>query len=117
MPDFHQDKTRRIDIFARARDSVHWPVLREGVKILVLDEDSDGANRVALLRYEPGARVPEHHHPGRETIYVLEGCQEDNTGIHPAGTWISNPAGTSHSIFSPTGCLVLIHWSRPVEFL
>jgi anti-sigma factor ChrR (cupin superfamily) len=111
------DKFRRIDIPARARESDSWPLLREGVRILVLDEGLNGQDRIALLRYDPGASVPEHRHRGRETIYVLEGIQEDDTGAHPAGTWLANPAGTKHSIRSPTGCLVLIHWSQPVEFL
>ena len=108
---------RRLDLMATARDSQTWPWLREGVRILVLDESPDGKDRVALLRYEPGASVPEHMHRGRETIFVLEGTQEDHTGSHPAGTWLSNPPGTRHSIRSPEGCLVLIHWIEPVEFI
>jgi anti-sigma factor ChrR (cupin superfamily) len=111
------DKYRRVDLLAKGRESELWPALREGVRILLLEESSDGNDRTALLRYEPGATVPEHLHRGRETIYVLEGSQEDHTGVHTAGTWLSNPPGTRHSIRSPEGCLVLIHWSRPVEFL
>lgn len=111
------DRMRRIDIPARAAESDSWPLLREGVRILVLDEGADGSDRVALLRYEPGASVPQHIHRGRETIYVLDGVQEDDTGVHPAGTWLANPPGTRHSIRSPLGCLVLIQWSQPVEFL
>lgn len=111
------DNIRRFDVLARATESDAWPLLREGVRILVLDEGVDGSDRVALLRYEPGASVPRHVHRGRETIYVLEGVQEDDTGIHPTGTWLANPPGTRHSIRSPQGCLVLIQWSQPVEFL
>lgn len=111
------DGFRRLDLATAAAGSDAWPWLREGVRILVLDESQDGTDRVALLRYDPGASVPEHEHRGRETIYVLEGAQEDHTGRHPAGTWLSNPPGTRHSIRSPEGCLVLIHWNEPVEFL
>jgi len=111
------DKYRRVDLLAKSRESELWPLLREGVRILLLEESADGNDRTALLRYEPGATVPEHLHRGRETIYVLEGSQEDHTGVHIAGTWLSNPPGTRHSIRSPDGCLVLIHWSRPVEFV
>lgn len=111
------DRIRRIDLLARAAESDTWPFLREGVRILILDEGVDGSDRVALLRYAPGASVPWHIHRGLETIYVLEGVQEDDTGSHPAGTWLANPPGTRHSIRSPQGCLVLIHWSQPVEFL
>lgn len=107
----------RVDLLERARDSHLWPWLREGVRILVLAESADGTDRTALLRYEPGASVPEHLHRGRETIYVLEGAQIDHTGSHGRGTWLANPPGTRHSIRSPDGCLVLIHWTLPVEFV
>ncbi|QQS03132.1 MAG: cupin domain-containing protein [Fibrobacterota bacterium] len=108
---------RRMNLIEHAKESHTWPLLREGVRILVLDEGADGSGRIALLRYEPGASVPRHIHRGRETIYVLEGIQEDETGAHGAGTWLANPPGTHHSIRSPQGCLVLIHWSLPVEFI
>ena len=35
---------------------------------------------LAILRYEPGARVPRHRHAGLETIMVLEGTQSDENG-------------------------------------
>lgn len=111
------DDFRRIDVVAASRESDAWPLLREGVRILVLEEGDEGRDKVALLRYEPGASVPEHFHHGRENIYVIEGVQEDHTGVHHPGTWLSNPPGTRHSVRSPKGCLVLIHWTQPVEFL
>ncbi|WP_434618499.1 cupin domain-containing protein [Tabrizicola sp. M-4] len=87
---------------------------REGVEISVLRE---GAPGVALLRYAPGAGVPRHRHPGMETILVLEGVQSDERGDYPAGSLILNPEGTEHSVWSESGCTVLIQWNRPVEFV
>jgi anti-sigma factor ChrR (cupin superfamily) len=87
---------------------------REGVEIAVLRA---GAPGVALLRYAPGAGVPRHRHPALETILVLEGVQSDERGDYPAGTLILNPAGTEHSVWSATGCTVLIQWNLPVEFV
>jgi len=72
---------------------------------------------VALLRYAPGAGVPRHRHPALETILVLEGVQSDERGDYPAGTLILNPAGTEHTVWSATGCTVLIQWNLPVEFV
>ena len=87
---------------------------REGVETSVLRE---GAPGVALLRYAPGAGVPRHRHPGMETILVLEGVQSDERGDYPAGSLILNPEGTEHSVWSETGCTVLIQWNLPVEFV
>jgi len=87
---------------------------RDGVEISVL---RDGAPGVALLRYAPGAGVPRHRHPALETILVLEGVQSDERGNYPAGSLILNPEGTEHSVWSETGCTVLIQWNLPVEFV
>ncbi|MCF3642442.1 cupin domain-containing protein [Rhizobium sp. TRM95111] len=91
--------------FGPFRDGVtlHWIKPFEG--------DQPG---VALLKYEAGAVVPRHRHEGLETILVLHGTQSDETGDYGAGTYIVNAAGTEHSVWSDTGCVVLIQWDRPV---
>lgn len=92
-----------------------WKVLRPGVDIFTLSE-GPGGYQAALLRYRPGASVPEHAHIGDEHIYVLSGSQEDGNGIYGAGTYVYNPAGTRHWVVSEEGCTVLIHWLAPVRF-
>ena len=76
-----------------------------------------GEPAIALLRYEPGARVALHLHPDVETILVLEGAQSDEHGTYTAGDYVVNPPGSQHSVHSETGCVVLLHWSKPVQFL
>jgi anti-sigma factor ChrR (cupin superfamily) len=87
---------------------------REGVEICRL---VSGEPALALLRYAPGARIPAHRHLGLETIVVLDGAQSDERGRYPAGTVAVNPPGSAHSVWSEEGCVVLIQWTRPVEFL
>ena len=94
-----------------------WEPLRNGIQILRLCGDARLGPSVALLRYQPGARVPAHRHPGFEMIYVLEGTQCDEQGTYPAGTLVVNREGVAHSVWSEEGCLVLIAWEEPVEFL
>jgi anti-sigma factor ChrR (cupin superfamily) len=110
------DGFRRLVVPAEAVSWMEWPTLREGIHIRVLLEGPAPGERTALLRYEPGASVPRHLHAGTEWLLVLEGSQVDETGEHGPGTWLCNPGGTRHEVRSPGGCLVLIHWSRPVEF-
>jgi anti-sigma factor ChrR (cupin superfamily) len=93
-----------------------WAPLRPGIEIRVLQESIDGTERIALLRYRPGATVPRHRHLGEEHIYVLEGAQEDEAGRYPAGSYICNAPGSAHSVASPEGCLVLIHWTGRLDF-
>ena len=87
---------------------------REGVEIARLH---DGPPGVALLRYAPGASVPAHLHKGLETILVLRGSQSDERGTYGEGALVLNPEGTSHRVWSDEGCVVLIQWTLPVEFL
>lgn len=95
------------------RDMAFVP-FREGVEICRL---VTGEPEVALLRYAPGARVPEHIHRGLETVLVLAGAQSDEHGTYQAGTLAVNPPESVHSVSSETGCVVLIQWTKPVEFL
>jgi hypothetical protein len=69
----------------------------------------------AILRYEPGARVPVHRHRGFEHIFVLEGSQSDEQGTYHRGACLMSSPGTSHSIHSEDGCTVLAIWEKSVE--
>jgi anti-sigma factor ChrR (cupin superfamily) len=94
--------------------AARYEPFRDGVEIARLHEGPPG---VALLRYAPGAGVPAHLHRGLETILVLEGTQSDEHGTYPEGSLILNPEGTTHRVWSEDGCVVLIQWTLPVEFL
>lgn len=98
-------------------DHLRFEAKFPGVAIAVLYRDETTGSSAALLRYEPGGRVPQHRHMGFEHIYVLEGVQVDERGEYPAGTLVINPPGTEHSVISRTGCLVLAIWQRPVQFV
>lgn len=85
-----------------------------GVEIF---EIVSGSPSIALLRYNPGASVPRHEHAGLETVLVLEGSQSDERGHYPVGSLVVNVQGSEHSVWSDEGCVVLIQWERPVEFV
>jgi anti-sigma factor ChrR (cupin superfamily) len=79
-----------------------------GIAIKELYSDSSHPERVALIKWEPGARYPRHRHPGGEEILVLEGALVDEAGRYPQGTWIRNPPGSAHEPYSAEGCVLLI---------
>jgi anti-sigma factor ChrR (cupin superfamily) len=95
------------------RTAAYQP-FREGVEISPIVA---GEPAVALLRYAPGAGVPRHRHRGLETILILEGTQSDERGTYGPGSLILNPEDSEHSVWSTSGCVVLIQWTRAVEFL
>ena len=59
----------------------------------------------------------KYPHPGTETILILDGIQSDEQGHYPAGTFVINPTGSVHSVWTDMGCVVLIQWDKPVVIL
>jgi anti-sigma factor ChrR (cupin superfamily) len=94
-----------------------WKPLREGVDILPIHGDVEQGCSTALLRYQPGASVPQHLHSGHEHILILRGSQADQHGIYRQGTFLINRPGGSHRVVSVEGCLALAIWEAPVKFL
>jgi anti-sigma factor ChrR (cupin superfamily) len=94
-----------------------WKPFQPGVDIYRLYEDGADGPNAALLRFQPGGRVPLHEHTGYEHIFVLSGSQVDENSEAETGSLIINPPGTSHSILSKTGCIVLAIYEKPVKFL
>lgn len=99
-------------------ESAVFEPFRPGVTISHLHKPQPGKPAaLALLRYEPGARVPLHEHVGLEVICVLSGSQGDEAGTYRAGDVVVNPPGTQHCVWSEEGCVVLISWAEPVRIL
>jgi len=94
-----------------------WEPLGPGVELSRLYEDAAGNTKLALLRYAPGATVPEHLHTGMEYIQILAGAQQDERGVYQAGTLLVSFPGSRHSVASPEGCVALAVWEAPVHFV
>jgi anti-sigma factor ChrR (cupin superfamily) len=94
-----------------------WMPFRPGLEILPLHGEPATAGASALLRYQPGAEVPEHLHEDAEYILVLSGSQTDQNGCHTAGNLVINAKGSRHSVVSQNGCVVLAVWTGNLEML
>lgn len=94
-----------------------WKPFQDGVEIYRLYGDGETGPTAALLRFRVGGRVALHEHTGYEHVFVLAGSQVDENSRAETGTLIINPPGTSHSILSENGCIVLAIYEKPVKFL
>jgi anti-sigma factor ChrR (cupin superfamily) len=80
-----------------------------GVTRRPLDRIGDEkARATSLVRYAAGSAFPEHQHPEGEEIFVLEGVFSDESGDHPAGSYLRNPPGSAHSPSSDQGCTLFV---------
>jgi len=95
---------------------IPWKPFKPSVEIYRLYGDGVTGPTAVLLRFQPGGRVALHEHIGYEHIIVLAGSQVDENSRTEAGTLIINPPGTSHSVLSETGCIVLAIYEQPVKF-
>lgn len=71
-------------------------------------EDRESGHATSIVKYSAGADFPIHQHPAGEEILVLSGVFSDESGDYPAGTYLRNPAGSSHAPFSREGCELLV---------
>lgn len=97
------------------RAEVHTPDMEwqpspePGVLRRMLDRDGGEVARcTTVVRFEPGARFPEHTHDGGEEFLVLDGVFNDEDGDYAAGTYVRHPVGSSHSAWSDEGCEILV---------
>jgi anti-sigma factor ChrR (cupin superfamily) len=98
-------------------DSLSWEPFRAGVKIHRLYGNQKEGPSAALLLYEPGAGIPLHQHLGYEHLIILSQSQTDERGERTAGTLIINPPGSTHSVQTTDGTVVLAIWEKPVRFI
>lgn len=72
-----------------------------------------------FVRAEPGARFPEHLHPGAEVVLVLQGsCLDSRAGWLGPGDRVVHDAGTHHHFTVPRGApLLFAYTARGLEFL
>lgn len=69
-----------------------------GVERMMLDRiGGEVARATSLVRYAPNSTFAPHVHGGGEEFFVLEGEFADEHRRYPAGTYVRNPIGTSHS--------------------
>lgn len=92
-----------------ANEYAYVPSPLPGVSRMMLDRMGDEVARAtSIVKYAAGAGYSAHTHGGGEEIFVLDGVFSDEHGDYPAGTYLRNPPGTSHTPFSKDGCTILV---------
>ncbi len=71
-------------------------------------EAAEHGQVTSIVKYEPDTFFPAHSHPSGEEIFVLSGVFEDENGSYPAGSYLRNPPGSSHTPGSSVCCELLV---------
>lgn len=103
----YADLSQRVVIESESLDWVDSPMI--DVQRRMLERDGDEVARAtSIVRYAPDSHFSAHTHGGGEEFLVLEGIFSDEYGDYPAGTYIRNPVGSTHTPFSKEGCTILV---------
>jgi len=91
-------------------EELPWRPSPDGsVRRRMLDRDGgEVARATSIVAYPAGSRFAAHRHDLGEEFLVLEGVFADEQGRYPAGTYVRNPPGSSHSPYSDEGCVLFV---------
>ncbi|NJL22219.1 MAG: cupin [Leptolyngbyaceae cyanobacterium SM1_3_5] len=111
----HADFSQRVVIDSQDLPWVDSPM--PGVQRQMLERDgAEVARATSIVRYAPDRHFSAHTHGGGEEFLVLEGVFSDEQGDYPAGTYVRNPVGSTHTPFSKDGCTILVKlWQMQPE--
>jgi anti-sigma factor ChrR (cupin superfamily) len=88
-----------------------------GVEMKTLLVDRESGVVTSLMKFAPGARLPDHEHVRIEQTYVLEGTLLCGEGACRAGDYVWRPAGSRHEAWAgPQGGLMLAIFQIPNRF-
>ena len=93
----------------RPGDTDFVPSPMAGVERYMLDRIGDEVARATtIVRYAPDSYFSPHTHDGGEEFLVLDGVFSDEHADYPAGTYVRNPIGSSHTPHSKDGCTIFV---------
>ena len=103
----HSDYSQRVVV--NSTDLPWVPSPEICVERRILERHGDElAKATSIVRYQPGSQFKSHRHDYGEEILVLDGVFSDETGDYPAGSYIMNPPGSSHTPHSDQGCTLFV---------
>ncbi len=105
--ELNADFTARVVIAPQTSPWIASP--QPGVERRMLDRIGDEVARAtSIVRYAPGAAFGGHRHDLGEEFLVLSGTFADEHGEYPAGSYVRNPPGSSHTPRSAAGCELFV---------
>ena len=89
----------------------------EGVQMKTLLIDKDSGVVTALMKFAPGASLPDHEHMKIEQTYVLDGSLVCGEGECTAGNYVWRPPHSRHKAWAgKQGGLMLAMFQVPNKF-
>ena len=95
-------------------NSIGWQQSKwAGIHRRLLRLDAETGARTVRLKFEPGAMLPRHMHPGGEELFVLDGRVRIEGKWYETGWYHYQPPDSVDDVFSDTGATLLVMLPRP----
>jgi anti-sigma factor ChrR (cupin superfamily) len=99
----------KLRVIANTTDMAWAPSPVNGIDRKMLERDGDEVARAtSLVRYAPNSSFTSHPHELGEEFLVLDGVFQDELVQYPAGTYVKNPPGASHTPSTERGCTLFV---------
>lgn len=103
------DRVRRASFtLSPAAERVWLPAGVPGVELCQLWLDAAQERQTLLIRMQAGASLPKHIHGGTEECFVVHGDLRDGDLRLAASDYVRFETGTSHTVATEGGCLLLV---------
>ncbi|MDP6568172.1 MAG: cupin domain-containing protein [Alphaproteobacteria bacterium] len=112
----HDDLPELASRFVSVHEMPWEPTRFPGVEAKTLLVDPKSGLLTALLKMDPGAKLPDHEHVRIEQTFVIEGALVCGEGTCAAGNFVWRPAGSRHEASTPNGGLMLAVFQLPNKF-
>jgi anti-sigma factor ChrR (cupin superfamily) len=104
---------RQDGLLIARSDELEWQALSPGILFKLLYEDPARKYNTSLVRMEPGAHYPSHHHAAVEELFMLSGDLHVENQVIRTGDYCRGDSGSIHGeTFSDSGCLFLMMASQ-----
>lgn len=94
-------------------EQVAWRPSSFAPRVQVKELGSANGRSMQLVRYEPGASFPMHHHKGPEFIYVIEGeLIQHGKRLGPGWAAVAASGTLDDDVRTDSGCTFLTVYSE-----
>jgi anti-sigma factor ChrR (cupin superfamily) len=107
------NKVAVVDTNQAPWEPTEWPGIER--QVLEFVDHPKMGRETSMLRFAPAASMPTTTLVDRMDLFVVEGSCSDEHGTYGQHTFVRNQPGFTHTLSSPSGCVLYVKWRVPIR--